>query len=360
MSEFESILLYFAVFLISTACFSCYRSTINIIKKAGVSLSVIIPAIFAGLRYEVGTDYANYYYGFSILKRMSLAALFHGSYNLNIEKFFSLISKLLLYVFNEKAIFGIWSGIIVFIYVYTLIHFYPDYDLSIAYFAVLTIFYSASFNILRQEIAISLVFFSIHYVYEDKFKNFIITILIATLIHSSAIVGIIIYFCWNHKTHYSRNLLHNWKTILLILIFLLTWKQLLPKLTFISFVQKFYDAYSSGNQGSNFSFLLKLILLIFFIYFEDALALNDEKMRFFILLFMIGTLLEYTGYYSTFVKRIGLYFSVSEILIFSNIRKIFTKRSEFLVRIIIFTLLYLEFFVLFYILKQSDMIPYKM
>lgn len=60
MSELGSLFFYLFLFLVSTIFFSGYKSKRKIVRYIGISVSIILPAVIAGKRYKVGTDYMNY------------------------------------------------------------------------------------------------------------------------------------------------------------------------------------------------------------------------------------------------------------------------------------------------------------
>lgn len=362
MSNIDSLLLYILIFAISTFSFSQYKVENSLTRGLGISLSIVIPSIFAGVRFQVGTDYKNYLYTFKALDNLPFKWIFTNELHLNMERGFLFASKLALYVFSPRAIFGVWAFIILLFFVITLVRYYRQYDITLAYFVFLIGPFTNSFNVLRQEVAIAIVFFAIHYIFENKFIKYLIFILIAGTIHFSAFVCIVIYFLWNHKTASCAhvNKIKGWKYILLGLILLAIWRPVLARLsnTGLFFIEKFNE-YQTGNVGRNLSFIIMLFVLLFLFGFEDSIGRDDEVVHFFILLYLIATIAEFTGFFSTFVKRIGLYFSVGTAIIYTNIPFAFTERSRLFVKWIICGLLLMEFVLSSFVLKQGGLIPYK-
>lgn len=56
------------------------------------------------------------------------------------------------------------------------------------------LFYNTSLNMMRQWIAMSILFYGLSYLFDNKKKNYLITILLACLFHTSALMGVAIYF----------------------------------------------------------------------------------------------------------------------------------------------------------------------
>ena len=106
------------------------------------------------------------------------------------------------------------------------------------------------------------------------------------------------------------------------------------------------------------SFLIKLVLTIVFFLLQKSLQKEDEKIGFFILLFSIGMLIDYTGYYSSFVKRSAMYYSMGEVILFSRFSVLTTENSKYLARAIIVVIIAAYFVLGAYVLHQGGLIPF--
>ncbi len=81
----------------------------------------------------------------------------------------------------------------------------------------LSIFYCRTFNILRQSIALSILFYSIKYLYKNKNLKYLIAIIISSLFHYTAVFGVVILVLKRICESKSK-----YKNLYLLLIFLIT------------------------------------------------------------------------------------------------------------------------------------------
>lgn len=358
MSDLLSVVFYIATFSVSGLLFSQYKSKRKIIRIAGVSLSVLIPAIVAGLRYNVGTDYDNYNNMFTALRSIKLSEV-HLHFQ-NIEKGFIFISKLLVIIFDNKVVFGIWALIILAILVLTLLRQYSQFDLTLCYVLFLFLTFSDSFNILRQCIAAVIVFYGFKYIFDNKPIRFLVIIVISSTIHFSALFAIPLWFLWNHK----KTIIINYKKLGFVLmaacVAVVVWR---PVLRFamsigIPFVDK-YASYLSDRESSNRSFFVMLATLIVVLFTVRFLKCIDERTKFFIVAYAIGVIIESIGFYMPFAKRANLYYTIPLPMILSILPQSFTKNSRIIVKVCIVLYVIVQFIITAYILKQADLIPYR-
>src|SRR5690606_24008100 len=68
-----------------------------------------------------------------------------------------------------------------------------DYFLSALCFVGFPMFFLESLNIVRQFVAISIIFYSITYIHEKKFTKFLTCVLLACMFHVTAFVAVIMY-----------------------------------------------------------------------------------------------------------------------------------------------------------------------
>lgn len=359
MSNFESLLLYIVVAIVSSSILSLYKLKNIIVRHISLVLSVLIPSVFAGIRYNVGTDYPNYFWTFEHLKGVNFNWILTDSLHFNMDRGFLLISKILSLIFSSKAIFGIWGFIILTFVVVTLYKQYHEYDIGLIYFLFLLLYYFSSFNILRQVVAASIVFYALKYVIDGKYIRFLVCVAVAASIHFSALLALPIWFLWNHKTNKSIGITKKWTVLLVAFLFVTLWQRILQYLAVynIASITK-YLGYLSGNDHSNTSFLVKLVLTYIFFTLQTNIQRDDEKIGFFILLFSIGMFIDYTGYYSSFVKRSGMYYSMGEVILFSRITCLFSDNSRAIAKGIIMILMIVYFTLSAFVLKQGGLIPF--
>lgn len=360
MGAIESLILYVAVAIISTACFSLHKNDNIFIRRSGILLSILVPSFVAGIRYNVGTDYPNYYWTFGQLKGVSYSWILTNKAHFNMDRGFLLLSKFFCQIFDIKVVFGIWGAIIIAIFITTLYGYCKDYDTTIIFFNFMILQYYDSFNILRQFIAVCIVLTAIKYVFIDKPFKYFALVAIAAIVHFSAVIAIPIWFLWNHTEHRAISFTGKWFVLLGAFLFATLWQRIIPYLSAFNIASIIkYSGYLAGNEHTNMSFLIKFVLTIVFFGLQNTLQKEDSKIGFFILLFSIGMLIDCTGYYSSFVKRCSLYYSIGEVILFSRLSELVTDNSKNIARFIIAAAALLYFVIGVFVLRQGGLIPFS-
>lgn len=363
MSEFDSLLLYIFVYGISTILFSLHRHKNIVIAKIGIALSIMIPTLLAGLRFEVGTDYSVYYYIFDNIRKCSYQWILTDSWHFNEERGFLVVSKFVSDILGPRNVFGFYGLLILLIFVYTLIKQYRNYNLSIFYFLFLLGQYTASLNTLRQSLALVMLFWGFQYVFEGKIVKYGTTILFAAMFHTTAVVAIPIYFLWNHKRKEDLKLWKKTAIYFLAIILVALWNPLLTLLNtnLSGFYILKYTTYLVGNETNNRSFYLKLLLGIIFIIIEKYLKSKDIRLSLFVNIYLVGVIFEFTGFYSTFVKRISEYYcGYAGIILLGSLPLAFRGyTSKMAVKVLVCSYELLLFIVVSYLMGQGGYFPYK-
>lgn len=256
-------------------------------------LIFLILFIFSAIRFDIGFDFNTYYdvisdYTHSEYDRFGVVdrSLIDISRFLGVEQFYFIITSLIINYFIFK----------------TLLKYSANFFISAIIYFVVPIFYLYSFSVIRQFVAIALVFYAVAYVFERKPFYFILFIAIASLFHVSALVALPIYFfrskrfsnvillsmligvilaptflkevIGQHLPYYSHYLEseagHGWMMMYLLLIFF----------AFIIVRNKKI----SGERGALFynSYVFGLFLYCFFVQFGDI----APRISFYYLIFL--------------------------------------------------------------------------
>lgn len=321
LSLFSSVLLYLTVFGLSSAA----------IKSKGspwmrVVLVSALPFILGGLRYNVGWDYGSYLWGFELIEERSWESILAIDQFLSFSTAFYIVEKLIRYTRSNFLFFAVTSALC---YLPAILYIIRDWDksddeyniASRSLFLYLIWFYTFGYSAIKQGIAIGVCLFSLTYVFERKPVKFLLTIILAALFHPSAIVFVVVYFLWN-----SAGTLSGWKkvvTSVLCFIFIVGFDFLIGTFGGI------YSKYAGMEvEGRNLTFWIMCIwALIFFIYRERLVRL-DKRNELLIVIFAIGTAIQFLGFTNAFVKRVGQYFLVTECILLPQLVCIFTRRSR--------------------------------
>ena len=158
----------------------------------------IVLTLFAGLRFQVGVDYNNY---INIFKNAR-------DYTVN-EPGFMLFLELLHFIEADFQLMFFLLAVIMQWLVYKILIRY-NYDIwtsSLIYYCI-SPFYIATFNGVRQYLAIAVFIFVLHYIEEQKFWKYLLALLVAAFFfHLSALYLIPLYFILNKNITRAKKLL---------------------------------------------------------------------------------------------------------------------------------------------------------
>ena len=73
----------------------------------------------------------------------------------------------------------------------------------------------------------------------------------------------------------------------------------------------------------------------------------------------ISLIIGVTGYHTTFLKRISLYYEVPMIVLFGYLPSFFKNNGKLLIKFGVYLYAVGYFILITYILKQGDLIPYQ-
>lgn len=287
------------------------------VEKKALKITLYILAVLpffivSALRYNVGTDYLKRYVA-------DFNKMVQGKDIKNLEIGFKLIIRFcLIFTKNPNLLFILTSGIIIVLIMTTIYTKSKNVILSVLIF-FLGGFFFGSLNIVRQYIAISIILFGYRFLIKEQYsKNydfvFVICVLLATLIHSSSIVCIILVLL-NKK---GINI--KWVVPISIIIILLG-ENIMNVLTIIIEKTRF-SVYLKGNfakgEISILNILVNLIIYTYMYAIYHIKAKNNEKITKEATLFLniqgIALIITALGACHMLFSRIALYFVAFQIL----------------------------------------------
>lgn len=207
------------------------------------------------------------------------------------------------------------------------------YDAFLMSFIFLLLFYQDCFNIVRQMIAIGIVFISICYIYEKKPIFFYGCIVAASLFHSSAIFCFPMYFMYRYKERKRIRFNHmrkitNIVTIIVGIYFFVNFLKIRvfieENIGFIRFAE--LESEISTNIGWLKSFAVSFIIyvVIFYIQKTNKYEWNNEDkddVSFLWGLSFVYLITILLRVYINWTFRIGLYYEIGTILLISKLCK---------------------------------------
>jgi len=280
--------------------------------KKGKSIYIIVVSIqlffILALRgFTVGDDLDSYIAYYKIIGQMSLTVNF-----MELEKGYVLYNSILGHLSPDPRFFFIVTSAILVVGISKFIH---DYSKTpwLSYFLFITLgFYAIDFGLLRQALAIIIVINGFKYVENRKFWKFGMSIVLATLFHTTAIFGILIYFL-----RYFKFTIPNILAVLSCSGFIYILRRQIIAF-FLPFASNDYSQLLVSGEGYGMLLTLSMIT-IFSIFFGKKMIVKEEYItfQFYVLLTSIVLQLLATGF--SLFSRIVYYFSIIIIIFIPEI-----------------------------------------
>lgn len=206
-ADFGSIFIYWSFVLMTLVLVSIYEkeSIYNSVNRVVKILVLSLPlAILAGLRNEVGTDYQSYV---NIIENISSKSLKDAMVNGEVEILFSTVVWIIKKLFiSNKVVFFVCELLTLVPFMIALDKLKNRLSMTFSVFLYYIVAYHMTYNIVRQEIAMSFVMLAIVYLLFQKYLSCILLCITAFLFHRSAIISLtFIFVCFLLRTSYFSN-----------------------------------------------------------------------------------------------------------------------------------------------------------
>ena len=330
----QTYILYSVVFLI--IIMMTRLAQIKNSKKYMIYAAMVL-TLLAGLRdSSVGLDTQGYVQIFDYIAE--------GQMNLayGLETSFKYICFVLLKIWdNDNFLFFVFALITNVLIFDRIWDFKDQISLPWAITVYYAGFYFVSYNIMRQCVAVAIVFYATRYLYNKKYFRFLIGVLLACFFHKSSVIGIAFIFLEIFvRKRLSKEQIRRF--VLLITIVLVA---------IVGFGAVFFEKYFKYFEDIQFNFgallFVKLILfvLIAIVTRSELVSLGkDEKYDFALytgrsikLYYFLGILLTMLGYLFSYMDRSGTYYYIFETVF---IGKVMRTKSVGIVKLLI-AILYL-------------------
>lgn len=216
-------------------------------------LAFIIPFLIMALRgYNVGTDTSGTYYEIYIKALRNNSSVRDMGYYV--------INKIAILLFeNYRGVLILTSFIICFI-AYKEIFSESKNPLLSTYLFYATNVYFISMNMIRQSIATMIFIISIKYIKDRKFIKYLICILIATSVHTIAILYLPLYFIGSKKYDLKKIIPI---TLIISLLSKFLYKYVINILNSIDYFQDYFSWYFTSHYNSGYLNLYSLLISVF-------------------------------------------------------------------------------------------------
>lgn len=325
LSVVGSILFYVGTFGLASLM-SRINSRSNLVKLLFI---ILPPVLLATFRYNIGYDYGSYIAGYNNSFYISFESIIAG-YEVGDPLAFELTTKIATLFDSDRvylmllALLSLIPGISYILKEWD----YPDIQPMIVFMYLFNP-YIFSFSACKQGIALSILMFSLKYVYERKPLKFALCVAMAFLFHSTAIVFLLVYFFLNNEGD-----LTTLKKVLIVVGCLFVIMNLQWVLGNV--MGGIYEVYAIDSvEGRNRTFWLYTLITFIFLVFRTKLIAIDKRNELLIMMMVVGAISQYLGFSNAFAKRIGEYFMMAQVFLIPQCIYLFTENSKKLANLLI-------------------------
>lgn len=328
-------------------------------RKSIIAASLLIPILVGALRYQVGTDYPTYvdlYHAFSSLSMSDYFAL----QPFGLEMGMYLISRLTSSVASAPYLmFAVFSTLTV-VFFYLGMRRYTEHHYAMLFFLFLMVVFPISFNLVRQGLAISIVFYAFSFIMDRRVWRYVVWMLVAALFHKSVLVLMPIYFLVRFvKPDRLNHIKFIMSVGLAAVVIYVAAPFVFNALLSLPIFSK-YDIYQAmPGEGDNKVFYLKAIMLVAVLFLYSRIA-DGKHSKYFLIFVVFELVLTSIGFDSAFLKRIALYFALFSPLLLVRVPGVFRDnfgRIASYILLILYGLL--SFYLTYYVLEQANLMPYR-
>ncbi len=333
-------MIYIACFALSTLfAFMAHKTKKKWLFFAFSALSILLPVLLAGLRdYSIGTDVKNYltvdrFWGGAIKADSLIDYLVHYVQLGKREVVFAAFIGTIAQVFGSYRLFLFCTHIVivtaVYIGAFRLRHrAHPALILLLFYL----MYYNASLNVLRQYMAMAIVFAFLADLEQRKFLRYSIAVLCATLVHNTAILAfapLVLFLILFPKKELKRASNKRWIFIVSLIVFgtllFIPVVRLSLKIGLLDSKYNFYfkdevSRYAITRLGLRFLEITGIVVLLKKLRSVDYTDFYIANAIMFIAMLMISNFIVYG-------QRIPAHFSLANIVMVSMFPQCFEKKK---------------------------------
>ena len=271
-------------------------------------IGVAVITVLSALRYDVGADCLTYYNNYeSIVEGDILAQALY-------EPGTILLYRLLGIFFLSPQAFIIATSLIINILIGVRLYRSSPYPILSLYLYLTLYYYFISLNVIRQFVAISMIFYGIDYLFKDGLKNkvvFVIICVIASTFHSTGLFGLLYFMVYKIK----QSGIVKFAILISAVVFYVSGKYF-ENAIFSVFHD--YDLYSDyGREGSTNTLIVMMMSLLFISWsFEKQLIKKVADYHFYENCIAAGLLLNCIGTSNIMFSRFSYLFVINLLIFF--------------------------------------------
>lgn len=287
-------------------------------------ISLGVPVLLAAIRKDVGTDFYNYQVLYREISAIQTFREFVDK-SMRTEPGYMLLNIAVHRIFHsEQMVFAVSALLIYAFFFAGIIQEHKSHSAILGLFVFYTCFFFMSMNIIRQYIAIAMIFYAMRFLCERKGGHFFLWVMLASLFHDTAVLMLPFYFLYGNK-EWNRWLKFACYITLLLLLGI-SGNSVLAELL-----------HQVSGKSLRLGIILKrLPLLLLICWYYPDMKKRDERSKIWLSLYLISILIYHFGYFNIVFNRMALYFEVSLIhLLPCVIRSIRSRRERTVVGLLL-------------------------
>lgn len=327
----------------------------------GTFLVCVILIFFFAARWNVGTDYVNYYSRFFKLLNVDYLSIFKDYRDCGFYLFTAFVGK---EISTNYFVYSLLLGCIIYIPIIFIYRKYCNHFVLTCALYIMLCLYTWPYNGMRQSVAISILFFGYQFLYDkNDYWKYGLTLILAFLFHSSTIL-VAPFILITRMKPWSKMFISVCLTIVILII-------MLPSLwtTVINFLESIgqtkmandYSDLENLRSGVNFFRIAVAALpVLLSLFYYDKLKKNNPHVDLVINMCVINLIFLLCGYRVTVIARFASFFNIGLPLLISEFIDIFNSKYnnyKNLVGIIIFVLFFVHMIIL--LPNDSGLVPYE-
>lgn len=354
---------------------SSFLSEKRILSNILVAISLILPIILAAIRSpEIGTDVQYYVIPhFNAALRCESFFIFSRRFDFSFtsEPIYQIILFIVTRLSNNyhSALFIYQAIIIVFVYLgfrnFNKIFSVPIWlGMLLFYF----MYYNVSLNIIRQSMAVSVIFFAVSCLFNGNKLSYFLFVLIAFCLHGSGVLGLVFFPMYILLKKEDRGLKYN--DIIKIFVITTCLGAIIINLDKIvrfavniglvrsNMLNYLSDGRFSSNYLSPVSVGIYSLLLFAYIIHTKYVASKQIELNFFTIISLIMLFGAFGSLVSLYISRVCYYFIPFQAFALSSIQRCYKKNSKVVWNLIVISFIFSTWIVFFIIKNNHSTYPY--
>lgn len=324
---FETYFIY--ILLLIFCCGTAFAASKKNNRKLIIWI-IIVLSFIAGFRsFSVGKDTTRYIEFFQLIGEG------HPEYAYGLENTFKMLCAILYKIWGHPSFLLIFFATITNIFIIFRLWDFREissFGWMIACYYIS--FYFFSFNVMRQMCSVAIIFFATRYITKRKYAIFLLYIAFAFIFHKSALLGLGFFvfeiFQWKYLNNKQRKF---------IICMLISFPLCAASILFILFRYRHYFENPTFNIGIMLLAKVCLFSLSTFglsksisqIYIKTELKNAIYELNLIRISYLIGIGITATGYFFSYMERLGLMYYIFECVYWGMIIKISKNKKIYIV-----------------------------